>query len=146
MMELATVIAQRSTCHRRRVGCVLTDAWGRVLSMGHNGVPRNHPHCTDDPCAGAHLVSGTGLQYCEAVHAEQNALIFCPDVMRIDTCWVTTAPCSHCVKMLMNSTCQAIVFAEAYADEDGTAKRLWEGSNERLMPPRRWTPIEEYEG
>lgn len=144
MMELATVIAQRSTCRRRRVGCVLTDAWGRVLSMGHNGAPRGHAHCIDEPCPGANSPSGEGLDLCEAVHAESCALIFCPDIMKVDTCWVTASPCVHCVKLLMNSTCQMIVFLEEYPHPE--SKNLWLAENEHcFFPKRKWLQLAEYE-
>lgn len=136
MLELASVIARRSTCGRRQVGCVLTDAQGRVLSMGHNGVPRGHPHCTETPCPGVHCASGAGLELCSAVHAEQNALMFCPDTMRIDACYVTTAPCVHCVKMLMNTSCREIHFLEEYAHLD--ARKLWTTRPDGLTPSRMW--------
>ena len=86
MLKMAESISERSTCIRRRVGCVLTDSLGRVLAVGHNGVPKDLPHCTDFPCAGASAPPGTALDACEASHAEQNALLFCPDVMRVHTC------------------------------------------------------------
>ena len=37
MLDLARVIAKRSTCARRNVGAVLTDTYGRVLAIAHNG-------------------------------------------------------------------------------------------------------------
>ncbi len=46
-LQIAEVTALRGTCLRRRVGCVLVDAEGRVLSTGYNGVPRGVPHCND---------------------------------------------------------------------------------------------------
>jgi hypothetical protein len=39
------------------------------------------------------LPSGTGLDVCEAIHAEQNALLQCKDVEQIDTAYVTAMPC-----------------------------------------------------
>lgn len=143
MMELATVIAQRSTCRRRRVGCVLTDAWGRVLSMGHNGVPRGMEHCIDTPCPGVGHPPGEGLEYCTSVHGEQNSLLFCPDVMKIDTCWVTTSPCIHCTKMLLNTSCQTIVYLEEYPQP--LAKHLWLFGKDHWTHGRRWLQLEEYE-
>ena len=46
MLKLASTIAERSTCARRQVGCVLTNARGHVLSTGWNGVPAGQPHCS----------------------------------------------------------------------------------------------------
>jgi len=126
MLKLASTIAERSTCKRRQVGCVLTDAHGRVLSMGHNGVAKGQEHCTDKPCPGANCPSGTGLDKCEAIHAEQNALMFCADVMKIHACYVTASPCINCVKMLMNTSCNEIHFLEKYPHPE--AEKLWTNS------------------
>ena len=128
MLNIARELATRSTCSRRNVGCVLTDKHGRVLAMGHNGSAAGQLHCTDFACSGALLPSGTGLDACEAIHAEQNALMFCPDVMKIETCYVTASPCVSCAKMLMNTSCKTIVFLEEYPHE--IAKQLWLKSNE----------------
>ncbi len=129
MMTMARTIAYRSTCARRRVGCLLTDPHGRILAAGHNGSPMGHGHCIDSPCPGAQAPSGTALEACEAVHAEQNALLFCHDPMRIDTCYCTASPCSICVKLLMNTSCRRIVFEEEYPHP--IAHDLWTGTGER---------------
>lgn len=123
MLKLASVISERSTCSRRKVGCVLVDKYGRVLSMGHNGVPRGMTHCIESPCPGAEYPSGTHLEECLAVHAEENALMFCSDIMKIETCYVTTSPCLGCVKKILNSGCDRIIFLEEYSQPG--AKELW---------------------
>jgi len=114
MMALARVIAARSTCPRRGVGAVLTDVNGRVLAVAHNGVAMGEPHCVDHPCGGEGLASGTGLDACAACHAEVNGLLFCADVMRIDTLYVTASPCKLCVRYLLNSSCRRIVHGGVY--------------------------------
>lgn len=114
MMEIAQAISKRSTCARRRVGCVLTDVNGRVLSMGHNGVPRGHAHCTEHPCGGQGFKTGQGLEACQAIHAEQNALMFCSDIEKIHACYVTTSPCEHCSKMLLNTGLKLVVYQAWY--------------------------------
>ena len=104
---------------------MLTDGLGHVRATGYNGPPRGFAHCTDaSPCGGAHLPSGTGLELCEAVHAEQNALLQCADVDHIDTCYVTCAPCVTCVKLLLNTGCRRIVFRDAYPHME-VSYELW---------------------
>lgn len=44
-MGLAQLAAQRTTCIRRGVGCVLVDSRGHVLSIGYNGVAAGLAHC-----------------------------------------------------------------------------------------------------
>ena len=122
---IASLVAQRSTCCRRQVGCVLVNERGHVIATGYNGVPANFQHCIDDaPCPGAHAPSGQSLDSCFAIHAEQNAMLQCADVFKIAKCYTTTAPCIQCVKLLLNTSCQEIVFLDDYPHAD--SKRLWE--------------------
>lgn len=123
-LRLAIITSQRATCARRQVGCVLLDVRGHVLATGYNGPYAGAAHCIEVPCAGAKAPSGTRLELCEAIHAEQNALLQCRDVHAIDTCYVTTSPCVTCVKLLLNTSCRRIVFVEPYA-HDAEARKLW---------------------
>ena len=141
-LQLAQVTAQRATCLRRQVGCVLLNARGHVLATGYNGVAAGQPHCNEqDPiaietfgiitpeelyphaCTGATAPSGQRLDDCQAIHAEQNALLQCGDVHQLHTCYVTVAPCITCAKLLLNTSCQRIVFVEEYPHAE--AERLW---------------------
>lgn len=147
-MELAQVTARRSTCLRRAVGCVLLDGRGHVLATGYNGVAAGQPHCNEvtgegydgdldvllhaHACPGAWAPSGTQLDNCRAIHAEQNALLQCRDVHLIQTCYVTTSPCMTCTKLLLNTSCREIVFRSPYPGLDAT-RDLWVGAG------RVWT-------
>jgi dCMP deaminase len=121
MMNVAAAMAARSTCVRRDVGCVLVNKRGHILSTGYNGVPAGQHHCKDTACPGSVSLSGTNLDNCYAVHAEQNALLQCHDVYDIDTCYVTCAPCITCTKLLMNTSCKRIVYIEDYPHENAKA-------------------------
>lgn len=135
-LKVAAVVAERGTCARRRVGCVLVDLAGNVIATGYNGVARGMRHCIDVACSGVGFTSGQGLEKCEAIHAEQNALLQCKDVQAIHTCYVTVSPCIHCVKMLMNTGCRAIVFLSDYPDSHA-AMDLWI-NRAGLGNSRRW--------
>lgn len=124
-LAMAVLVAARSTCSRRSVGCVLVDSRNHVLATGYNGVASGVAHCIDTHCPGADLPSGTGLDKCEAIHAEQNAILQCKDVGVIETAYITTSPCHTCTKLLMNTGCSRIVFLKAYTDE--SPKELWKG-------------------
>jgi dCMP deaminase len=123
-MTIANVVMLRASCARRRVGCVLVDAQGRILATGYNGPPTGVPNCTEHPCAGAAAASGEALDLCQAIHAEQNALLQCSDSDRIWACYTTTSPCAHCVKLLANTGCTRIVYGTAYGDVDDS-KKFW---------------------
>jgi dCMP deaminase len=130
-MGMARVAATGATCGRRAVGCVLADRDFKLLSAGYNGVPSKWQHCTTHPCPGREAPSGTGLELCEAIHAEQNALLQCPDHARIHYCITTASPCVTCLKLLLNTPCQVIFFREEYPHSQARvywerAGRLWQ--------------------
>lgn len=132
-MELASLTAKRATCLRRQVGCVLLNQRGHVLATGYNGVAAGQPHCNQydhfhpvgfpDACIGAHAPSGTNLDGCQAIHAEQNALLQCRDVYIIHTAYVTASPCLTCCKLLLNTSCERICYIEEYPQP--AARELW---------------------
>lgn len=116
-MLMSVVQSHRSTCIRRRVGCVLINSIGHVLSTGFNGVPSGMIHCREQMtgrCPGAEAESGQSLDKCFAIHAETNALLQCPDVWSIDTAYCTSMPCIHCLKLLRNTSCRRIVYMQGY--------------------------------
>ena len=77
-------------------------------------------------CHGANAPSGQSLDTCQAIHAEQNALLQCRDVYAIHTAYVTASPCITCCKLLLNTSCERIVFFETYPHPE--ARTLWEGA------------------
>lgn len=135
-LAIALLVATRATCARRSVGCVLVNQMGHILATGYNGVAKGDIHCIESPCEGAGFPSGEGLDACQAIHAEQNALLQCKNVWDIYTAYVTHSPCSHCVKMLKNTSCERIVFLEAYAHNTNAAKQ-WESVNHEWIHFKR---------
>lgn len=114
-LDMAKLVSERSTCARRAVGCVLVDNHDHVLATGYNGVPKGAKHCNDGyKCEGADSPSGTDLNRCLAIHAEQNALIQCKDTMSIKAAYLTVNPCEHCLKMLLNTSLNFIYFRTMY--------------------------------
>lgn len=112
-LEIAKTVAQRSTCPRRQVGCILVDSKNHIVATGYNGVPTGFVHCIDTPCPGAQYPSGEGLDHCEAIHAEVNAFL----QLRSDdelTAYMTVLPCFTCGKMFANSRVKKIVALEKY--------------------------------
>ena len=146
-LRTALVWAERSTCARRKVGCVLANNHGHVLATGYNGPPAGYRHCTRIPCPGADQPSGQGLQLCEAIHAEANALLQCPDVRQIHTAYCTTAPCGECVKLLLNTQCRRIVFIRDYPHSEVSRERWTRQKPEEpdFLRPREWIQIPDNE-
>lgn len=130
-LQIAEVIALRSTCSRRSVGCVLIDRHGRILSTGYNGVASGLPHCNDGhPCSGAEAPSGTGLDDCGAIHAEQNAILLLSDPWAVESAYVTVSPCTSCMKLLLGTSCKTIYTRSLYPDT--RALDLWASAGRKL--------------
>ena len=66
-LNIAMVVASRSTCPRASVGAVIVRD-KRIVATGYNGAPSGEPHCTEVGCL---MVDG----HCQRVlHAETNAI------------------------------------------------------------------------
>ena len=117
-LAMLKLVAARSTCIRRAVGAIITDAYGHILSTGYNGVPQNFDHCHDNPCAGAKDLPGN-TAHCMAVHAEQNALLQCSNLSLASVMYVSCTPCFVCAKLIANTGISYIVCEADYADTRG---------------------------
>jgi len=120
-MEIASVVAKRSTCLRIHVGAVIVKN-GRILSTGYNGAPHGFEHCLDIGCIREkeNVAHGTRHELCRAVHAEQNAIIQAAlHGVSIEgaTIYCTHQPCILCAKMLINGRIKRVVFQNGYPDE-----------------------------
>jgi dCMP deaminase len=137
-IQLAFLTSERATCCRRKVGCILTNSRGHIIATGYNGVAAGLDHCHEgSTCIGANSPSGQNLDGCQAIHAEQNALLQCKNVYEIETCYVTTAPCMTCTKLLMNTSCQRIVYGVPYTT-GSEPEQLWLSSKRQpwvQLPP-----------
>ena len=138
-MEIAAVVAKRSTCLRNQVGAVLVRD-KRILSTGYNGAPAGLEHCDSVGCAREGVESGTRHELCRAVHAEQNAIIQAAlHGIGIEgaTLYCTHQPCILCAKMMINARISRVVYSESYPD--GTALHFLKQAGievERMSPPR----------
>lgn len=129
-VRMSEVVASRSTCLHRRVGCVLTDKHDHILSTGYNGAPSGMKHCVDLGCLRETSKSGENLDLCRATHAEQNALLQCKDVHKIKTAYITTAPCVTCTRLLLNTSCERIVYTKPY--NNVLAQELWDEAGRKM--------------
>ena len=132
-LQMAELVSTRSTCLRRHVGCVVVDYNSHVIATGYNGVASGMDHCNQKSmlryvdlspeviypyaCEGANSPSGEDLEKCHAIHAEQNALLQCNDVQDIDTIYCTVSPCMTCMKLILNTSTQRVVYRGVYNHE-----------------------------
>jgi dCMP deaminase len=132
-IEIAKVVSSRSTCMRRRYGAVIVKDHV-IVSTGYNGAPRGSINCIDtNRCKRQELNIPSGERYelCEAVHAEQNAIVNgSPERMKDATIYIagfeednTCAegkPCLLCKRMIQNAQIRQVV----YLKKDGTILRV----------------------
>lgn len=113
MMQYATIMAERSTCNRLAVGCVIARE-GRPLSTGYNGPPAGRAHCkhkpkNTDPCVAA-------------IHAERNAIIWaarCGVAIEKADLYVTHMPCLSCAGDIIQAGIASVRYIQPYRDTSG---------------------------
>ena len=118
-MEIAAVVAKRSNCLRRSVGAVIMKD-NHILSTGYNGTPHGVVNCFAGGCprCAGKVKSGTHLEECLCVHAEQNAICqaaFFGHAVKDATIYVTISPCLTCAKLIVNAGIKEVVYGGDYA-------------------------------
>ncbi len=120
-IAIARLVAERSTCLRRKVGAVLVRD-KRILCTGYNGAPHGLAHCVETGCLREKLriPPGERIEICRGIHAEQNTLVQAASFgisVAGATLYCTHAPCITCAKMLINAGIREFVIAADYPDE-----------------------------
>lgn len=138
-MEIARLVARRSTCLRRHVGAVLVKD-KRIVSTGYNGAPKGLPHCSETGCLREKLKVPEGERHelCRGLHAEQNCIIQAA-VFGVSTkgatLYCTHFPCSICAKMIINAEIAEVIYEHEYDDE--ISKKLLEQAEVKV---KRYKP------
>lgn len=119
-MNITKLVAERSTCTRRKVGAILVKD-KRIIATGYNGAPSNISHCLDVGCLREQqgIPSGERHELCRGLHAEQNAIIQAAILgfsVRGATLFCTNMPCAICTKMLINIEIDKAYYVEGYPD------------------------------
>ena len=129
LLATAYVMAQRGTCSRAQVGCVVA-LDGRILATGYNGAPRGMAHC-DHPDGVPSSQRPADATMCQtSVHAEANAVAFAArNGVSLDgsTVFTTLSPCNTCAQLLVNVGTRRVVVAAMYRDVRGVELLLHAG-------------------
>ncbi|SHG93255.1 dCMP deaminase [Thermosyntropha lipolytica DSM 11003] len=120
-LQLARLVASRSTCLRRQVGAVLVKK-ERIIATGYNGAPRGIRHCLEVGCLrdSMGIPSGHRYELCRGVHAEQNAIInaaYYGVATEGAVLYCTNQPCIICARMIVNAGIVKVVYGEEFEDE-----------------------------
>ncbi len=165
LMAMAYANSMRSSCSQRKVGALIIDDFGNVFSSGYNEVPVSERPCKieygmcyrkflrddinkklNDELKDSSLsekVSGIiknnskMLDYCRALHAEENAIV---NMARLSvstdfsksTLYTTTYPCNLCANKIAQVGIKKIVYYEPYPQEE--AKRTLANHNVEQIP------------
>lgn len=127
-MEIAHVVAKRSTCMRLNVGAALVHD-NSIVSIGYNGAPSGEAHCSGSACPGW----STGCH--RSIHAEMNALDRAPASLWGMALYVTHSPCVNCWTHLWESRrIDRIFFSTPFRDTSHMEDTLFEMEVYRILP------------
>lgn len=151
LMSMAYANSMRSSCSQRKVGALIIDDYGNVFSSGYNEVPTSQRPCSkeygkcyrkylreeineklnqelkDDnltnKISGIIKSSSKMLDYCRALHAEENAIV---NMARLSvstdfsksTLYTTTYPCNLCANKIAQVGIKRIIYYEPYPQEE----------------------------
>lgn len=154
LMAMAYANSVRSSCSQRKVGALIIDNFGNVFSSGYNEVPTSERSCRqeygmcyrkylrkkfseeltdiikdeDTKNKVAAVVKGhfKALDYCRALHAEENAIV---NMARLGgtknlddaTLYTTTYPCNMCANKIAQVGIRHLVYFEPYPQEEAKA-------------------------
>ena len=108
--KIVEVTAERSSCERLNVGCILVKD-NRIISQGYNGFLPGCPHES--------IVRNNHEQ--ATVHAEQNAICDC--AKRGVSCknaiaYITHYPCIICTRLLLAAGIKEIKYLNDYKNDE----------------------------
>lgn len=132
-LNIAKAISERATCMRRRYGAVIVDTNNAIVSSGYNGSPVGAVNCIDRGICKReemHIPKGERYELCEAIHAEQNAIINCTKQRMIgatiyiygenvaDGTIASGEPCLLCARMIKNAGITRVVASTPIGDKN----------------------------
>lgn len=119
-LQLASAVATRADCTRRKVGAVLMAPDHSIVAAGYNGGPSKGPSCLKGECPRGRLTHDelppdspydTGGGTCVALHAEWNVLLRASWAQMVDaTLYVTEEPCHICKTLIAGTKIARVVF------------------------------------
>jgi dCMP deaminase len=119
-MTLAVVASLKSKDTSTQVGAVITDNKTRkVISSGYNGFPRY----LDD----SQIPQTRPEKYLYVVHAELNAILHAERNLSDCTLYVTSFPCSECMKAIIQTGIKTVIYLSELSGDD------WESSRNATM-------------
>ena len=113
-IKMAEALSTMSYAKRAKVGCLIVNPGGQIVSHGYNGTPGGF----DNTCEENDVTKP------EVLHAESNAISKCAKWGGSTdgaTLYVTLSPCFECAKFIIQSGIKRVVYKEEYRDLSGIA-------------------------
>ena len=108
MYQTIVNIANKSTCNKRKVGCVICDSDMNIISTGYNKV------LAENCCRRLRCNPGCNLELCNSIHAEMMASMNVN--LKNKKVFVNIFPCPICSKYLALSGIKELYFYEEYPE------------------------------
>jgi dCMP deaminase len=142
-LNIATQVAERGTCLRRKFGTVIVKD-DQIISTGYVGSPRGTLNCCDlgiCPREEARIPPGERYELCRSVHAEANAIIHADRLNMLGaTLYLAcidaktgqftpdTRPCRMCTRLIINAGISEVIVREDAGRYTGytVADWVWE--------------------
>ena len=107
-LNIALQVAKGSKCKNYKVGSVIVDDLGRLVSTGYNGAPRNsiNDSCEDE----------NGVTIDTTLHSELNAILFSKRDLRDCILYTTLSPCLRCSSCIVQAGIKKVYYIEEYTD------------------------------
>lgn len=124
MITKSYEVAQKcSNCNSRKVGAIIQLADARGYAIGYNNT--RSEHCEKD-CYRKRIgiESGKGLELCEAIHAEVDAIERCANLGLITKgahIHVTDQPCDDCAKRIVKAGIRTVTWCNDYPHSNSIA-------------------------
>ena len=117
-MAVAKSVADRGTCLKLKVGCVLVSSDNRIVATGYNSSHRGSPHCEDIGCLkeNGHCI--------RCLHSEEVAVLNLDIKHNFLKAYITAIPCIHCYKILTGAGFETIKCLEYYTTIKSVYKTL----------------------
>lgn len=120
-LKMLELLAMRSTCLRRRVGCLIVRD-DRIISTGYNGLPSGMPNCCNTgECLKEKFKSE---EYKVCIHSEQNALMQCAKLgISADGAdlYVNADVCMTCAKLILAAGIKRVIVIRDFGGKVGDA-------------------------
>jgi len=120
-MDVARLVATWSNCIRenRAIGAVVVRE-RRIVATGYNGAPARIKNCAErGGCMrdARNIPSGTRMEECYSVCAEQNAIAQAAKMgheANGGTIYITHSPCAICARLIINAGIARVVYGDRY--------------------------------